>query len=238
MKKIVRTWLTPNNFTSEGGDYTARVDINGRYTIEDIVASMAKQGMEIKVETAIDVIRRFNREVADKVLSGYSVNTGLVNMRPVVSGVFYDKNWNPEQHKLYVSMGQSKELREAAAGTEVIIQGILPDALEVNSITDISTGRTDGNITRGRNVELRGRCIKVVGDNADVGVTLQNTETGAIVKLADHEIIVNMPSRLMLLIPNEIEAGDYELTIRTQYSKGQMLKKTRTLFIFKLLTVA
>ena len=61
----------------------------GSLSITDLVADLQKEGMEIKAETAVDIITRFNRKAAERVLSGYNVNTGLVYIPlplPIVAG--------------------------------------------------------------------------------------------------------------------------------------------------------
>ncbi|MCW0510430.1 DUF4469 domain-containing protein, partial [Riemerella anatipestifer] len=49
------------------------------------------------------------------------------------------------------------------------------------------------------------------------------------VKLTKDDIVLNEPSRLLILVPTDLEAGNYELSITTQSSKGTtLLKEPRT----------
>lgn len=225
MKKTLRAWIRKNQLTEDPNDYMASVVVNGSIGISAIVDELQNEGMEIKRETAIDIISRFNRKSADMVLSGYNVNTGLVYMRPVVKGVFYDKTWNPDTNPVYIAINQGLDIRNAVAETVVEILGEQADPLEILSITDNTTGKTDGTLTPGRNAELKGSYLRIIGDHPDCGVTFKNTATQAITKLTPGDIVLNEPSRLLILVPATLE-GEYELTVTTQFTSGNITLKT------------
>lgn len=67
--------------------------------------------------------------------------------------------------------------------------------------------------------------LNVAGDDASVGVTLTN-ESGVVKKLEEDEIAINKPSELTLLIPADLAAGTYTLTVTTQFCKTTQLLKT------------
>ncbi len=123
MKKILRAWLRKNLLTADPGDFMASVVVNGSIDVEAIVDELVREGMELKRETVVDIVTRYNRKAAELVLSGYNVNTGLVYMRPVIKGTFYDKTWNPETNSVYVAINQGIDLRNAVAETTVDILG-------------------------------------------------------------------------------------------------------------------
>jgi hypothetical protein len=228
MSKL-NAWLRLNPLTADPTDYVAVPLSNGSLTVADIISDLIAEGMEIKTETALDIITRFNRKAAERVVSGYNVNTGLVYMRPVIKGTFFDKTWNPAENSVYVAMNQGRDLREALAGTTVEILGVQADPMEVYAITDSTTGKTDGSLTPGRNAELKGTYIKVVGDNEAVGISFRNTDTGEETRLATTDIVLNEPSRLLILVPATLGAGEYELSVTTQYSQSNsQLKNPRT----------
>jgi len=181
---------------------------------------LVKEGVELKRETIVDVITRFNRKSADMVLSGYNVNTGLVYMRSIIKGAFYGKTWNPEVNSVYVSITQGLELRNAVAETTVEILGEQADPLEIVSLTDQTTGKTDGTLTKGRNAVLKGSYLKIAGDNPSCGISFQNVDTEVITKLEAADIVLNEPSRLLIFVPAALVAGEYELTVSTQFSGG------------------
>lgn len=237
MKKTLKAWIRKNQLTEDPNDYMASVVVNGSIGINAIVDELENEGMEIKRETVVDIISRFNRKAADMVLSGYNVNTGLVYMRPVIKGVFYDKTWNPETNPVYIAINQGLDLRNAVAETVVEILGEQADPLEIISITDNTTGKTDGTLTPGRNAELKGSYLKITGDHPDCGITFRNTSTQAVTKLASGDIVLNEPSRLLILVPATLAKGEYELMLTTQFTSGNITLKTPRTVTFGILVV-
>ncbi|MRM85597.1 DUF4469 domain-containing protein [Riemerella anatipestifer] len=203
--------------------------LGGSLGITEIIEALKKEGMEIQTETAVDIITRFNRKASELVLNGYSVNTGLVYMRPAIKGVFYDKSWDKEKHSVYVNVNQGLDLRKAVADTKVEILGEQSSPMSVFSITDKATGKADGTLTKGKNAEIKGTYIKIDGDNPKNGIVFKNLDNQNEVKLAKDNIVLNEPSRLLILVPSDLEAGNYELSLTTQYSNGKtVLKEPRT----------
>lgn len=226
MIRKIKAWLVKNPLTEDPSDYSAVVDSNGKVNIEEIVGELISEGMEIKRETVIDIVSRFNRKCIDLALSGYNVNTGLVYLHATIRGAFHDTTWDKQQHQLRVSVSQGADLRKAAAETTVEILGEHRDLITLFGITDMSTGRTDGSVRRGFNAEIRGTYIKVIGDDPSVGLYLHGVDSGDEIRLPEEFLVLNEPSRILFLIPNDMPDGRYELHVTTQYSSGNKPMKT------------
>ena len=86
------------------------------------------------------------------------------------------------------------------------------------------------NATAGANLTLTGKNIKVVGDDPSVGITLTDSE-GAETRIKAGAIGLNQPSKLIFLVPATLAAGDYTLTITTQFggNSNSLLKTPRAL---------
>ncbi|WP_318161647.1 DNA-binding domain-containing protein [Riemerella anatipestifer] len=226
----LKAWLRPNLLTKDDpNDFVAVPLLGGSLGITEIIEALKKEGMEIQTETAVDIITRFNRKASELVLNGYSVNTGLVYMRPAIKGVFYDKTWDKEKHSVYVNVNQGLDLRKAVADTKVEILGEQSSPMSVFSITDKATGKADGTLTKGKNAEIKGTFIKIDGNDPKNGIVFKNLDTQQEVKLSAEHIVLNEPSRLLILVPTDLEAGNYELSLTTQSSKGTtLLKEPRT----------
>lgn len=230
MKKILRAWLRRNMFKDESSNYLASVETNGSINPEGIIDELQSEGMELKRETVVDIVTRYNRKAAELVVRGYNVNTGLVYMRPVVRGVFHDKIWDSESQPIRVALNESVELKHAIAQAKIEILGEQASPMQILSVIDKSSGKTDYTLNKGRNAELKGSFIKIAGDNPECGVTFKATNIHLEVKVPPQNIVINEPSRLLILIPETMQAGEYKLSITTQYSAGgnSMLKKPRT----------
>ena len=236
----LKAWLRPNYLAQEEkNSFVASVVLNGSLTTDDIIQALKQEGMEIKEETARDIISRFNRKVSEKVLEGYSVNTDLVYMRPNIKGVFTDKTFNPKEQSVYVNITQGAELRKAIAQTTVEILGQQAEPIAIFGITDKATAKTDGTLTKGKNAEIKGAYIKVIGDDPKNGVYFTNIDTKVVTKVAAEDIVINDPSKLMILVPSSLVAGSYELSVSTQYANSAtLLKQTRTVVLDTPITIA
>ncbi len=225
MSNLLKAWLKNNHLTEDPNDFSATVSGMGSKNLDDIVDDIMKDGTENNRNTIKNIVTRFQEKAMQLVLSGHNVNTGMVYMRPVIKGAIYNKTWNPETNAVYVAINQGMQLRQAISDTSVQILGVQPDSMEIFSLTNMVTGSTDGTLIKGRNCEIRGSYIKVVGEDPTCGVTLKNTSTQEVSKLPQDSIVLNEPSRLLLDIPETIEPGEYELTITTQYTRANILLK-------------
>lgn len=234
MAKKLNAWLRKNLLTADVSDFSAVPVTVGSAGIDEIVNELVREGLELKRETVIDVITRFNRKTAEMAVSGYNVSTGLVHIRPAIKGAFYGKTWNPEVNSLVASISPGVALRTAIAETEVEILGEQPDMLEITSLTDTVTGATDGTLSKGRNAEIKGSYLKIAGDDPACGITFTNTATTKVTKLSPADIVLNEPSRLLILLPAALAAGKYELMIATQYTKNNTLLKQPRSIVFSL----
>lgn len=212
----LKAWLKDNPLTPDPTDKTAVISSNGTLTEDDILDRIMEDGIELKRDTLKSVITRYKNKLVELVLSGYNVNTGVVYMHPLIKGVFYDKTWNPAVNSVHVNMIQGAVLRKACAGTTVEILGERSDLIELYSVTDTATGNTNSSLTKGCNAELKGAYIKIAGDAPANGIFFRNTITGVETKLPASNIVLNERSRLLILVPAELEAGEYELRVTTQ----------------------
>jgi hypothetical protein len=229
MVRKLKAWLKKNYLTPEKNDFTAVIESFGSINPDGIVDELAADGMELKPETVRDVISRYNRKCIDLTLRGYNVNTGIVYMHATIKGVFYDKTWNPEHHRLHVAISQGTDLRAAVAETTVEIMGEHPDPIALFTITDLSTGKTDGSITRGFNAELKGTYIKIAGEDESCGIYFHNIDTLEDTKLEPQYIAVNDPSRILFITPSTLADGTYELSVITQFTgANKTLKHPRS----------
>ena len=96
-------------------------------------------------------------------------------------------------------------------------------------VLDMTTGKTDGTVTPGGMVQLKGNKIKCINaDGSGIGkLTLYNdSESGEEVPVLG----VNEPSKIIFVFPTGLLAGNYRLEIETYYTQGSvLLKEPRTL---------
>lgn len=220
MQNKLKGWLADNSVTSDPKDRILILDPAGKVELEDIYKEMLSEDTGLRKETIVHVVTLFLRIVARFLMNGYNVNTGLFHAVPRFTGIIEKGLWNPLKNAIYVSFIQDKLLREEIAQTEVVIQGEKADVMYITSVEDRSNGITDGSMTPGRNFAVYGACLRVVGNDPAVGITLRNISTDAVTKVEADMYSDNDPSKLVFIAPANLADGTYELTVTTQYMKG------------------
>ncbi|WP_298554850.1 DNA-binding domain-containing protein [uncultured Parabacteroides sp.] len=230
MQNTLKGWLADNTVTTDNkDDKILLLESAGSVNLDKICEEMKNEDTGLRTETIVHVVTLFLRIVARFILNGYSVNTSLFRAVAQFTGVIEGGKWDPEKNSVYVSFIQDKMIREEIAKTTVNILGMKADVMYILETEDKKSKLKDGSATAGRNFFVRGAMLKVMGDDPSVGVTLTD-EKGVVKKLEDDEIAINKPSELTLLIPADLTAGTYTLTVTTQYCHGgnSLLKEPRS----------
>lgn len=233
MQNKLKGWIVPNSVTKDPNDKILILDAAGNVGLEQVYKEMREEDTGLRQETIVHVVSLYERIVARFLMNGYNVNTGLFYAVARFVGLIEGGRWNPEKNSIYVSFNQDKVLREEIVKTDVVILGEKNDVIYILETEDKKTQLKDGSMTPGRNFVIRGSYIKVVGDDASVGITLRNKADDVVTKITEDMFATNNPSELIFLIPTELTDGEYELTITTQYTKntGLLLKTPRSVSI-------
>jgi hypothetical protein len=233
MRNILKVWLRKNELTPDPNDMAAVVSSAGKINKSGLIDAIMEEGIELKRETVEDVVTRYNRVSASFAARGWNVDTGLIYLRATVTGTFFGKKFDPAKNGLYVSATQGMEIRKELADTEVEVLGEMPDVMQIYQVTNLQTKAADGTLTRGRNAEVDGAYIRITGDDPAVGIYLESTDGSRLsYKLDADLIVVNNPSKLILLIPAEWQPGVYQLKIVTQFtgSSKQLVAPRQVVF--------
>jgi len=117
MKKVLKAKLYKKKLAVDIYDYNAQVILNGNIGISEIVDELIVENSELNREVAIKLINSFNQKVAEKVVSGYQVNSGLVRLSPVIKGYFNNKKWSSVLNRIDISITPGYTLNNALSET-------------------------------------------------------------------------------------------------------------------------
>lgn len=230
MLNKLKGWITPNTVTKDPNDKILLLEPADKVGLDKIYEEMRAEDTGLRQETIVHVVSLFERIVARLLMNGYHVNTGLFYAVPRFLGLIEKGRWNPEKNSIYVSFTQDKVLREEIAKTEVVIQGEKADVMYIIDVEDRSNGLSDGSITPGRNMALRGAYLRVEGEHPNVGIRFINRETKVETAVATDMFAVNNPAEVVFLVPSGLADGHYDLVLSTQYMKGKgLLKEPRSI---------
>jgi len=171
--------------------------------------------------------------------NGFTVNTGVFNVRPAIKGVFNKatEQFNPEKHKISFEFNQGLKLRKETANVNVEITGVSKVTFFIDQVTDVESETVNDLLTPNRNLRINGSRIKIEGENDENGVYFINQETNERVKV-ESKMPLNKPSELIVVIPG-LGTGTYKVEIVTQYSgnSSKPLKEPRSTLFDKVLNV-
>jgi len=180
------------------------------------------------MRSSVDILKEIAKE---EISNGSSVSFGLGYFSMGVNGVFMGDNarWDASKHSLSIRVTPTSELRNAARAAIVDVRGMAEIGTVVNTVTDVSSGEVNSRLTPGGGVNLIGSKIKIVGDNAAIGISLINQATNEVTTIPLKSILVNDPSKISFIVPAALAAGDYKLSLSTQFSSSvQNIKDPRT----------
>jgi hypothetical protein len=123
MKNVLKAWLIKNKLTKNSTELYAQVSNEGKIGVSEIIDEIIKDGLDMNPELVLDIINRFNQKSAEMVVTGHNVNTGLVRMRPIVKGSFYNHDWNPNINWIDITLMHGSDLSDAISNTTVQIIG-------------------------------------------------------------------------------------------------------------------
>jgi hypothetical protein len=180
------------------------------------------------LRAALDILKEIAME---ELANGASVYFGLGFFHLTVNGAFIGDHakWDPAVHSLRVNVTPSIDVRTAVKNTHVHMLGMAQSGLVINSVFDVASGEENTRLTPGGGVNLTGSKIRIAGDKPANGIALINQATDVRNPVPAANILRNDPSAVSFIVPAGLPAGDYKLSLTTQYSNaGSTLKDPRT----------
>ncbi|MCD8183286.1 MAG: DUF4469 domain-containing protein [Bacteroides sp.] len=226
-KNLLKVWMADNTVTTD--DKTDKIFVLETTSSVDqqfVLDRMAAKNPGLHRETMAASVNLYHEVLSELAMNGYSINTDFCRIVPQLKGLAKNNAWDPETNSIYVSLTQGKKLREAIKDTTVQILGDRQASIYINGTQDVATRATDLSATAGRNFTVLGKNIKLAGDDPSVGITLTAVGSGEITRLSADMVVVNDPSKVIVLLPSGLKDGEYTLTITTQYTPSKTLLKT------------
>lgn len=235
-KNTVDVQLYDLTVTEDPNDFFGRVRSKGILDNNAIAARIKKEGTEYQLETMVELLNRADRIKSEGLANGYNINTGFINARLGVQGVFYNASFDARQHALKGTVNLSSDARAMIADTGVSVLGQAQVGTLIYRVIDSFTGAVNSTLTPSNALVVIGEKLEIKSEEAFA------EQVGAyFISLADEtrtkcQVISSKNKELILLIP-ALAAGDYEFEVVTQSSGGTMLKQPRSERMETVLTV-
>jgi hypothetical protein len=233
-KNSVIVELYDLTITNRKDDRYGRVVTTKSLKEDDLIRLAVARRTDLNPSTLRSSLDILKEVAAEEVANGASVYFGLGYFNLRVNGVFVGDHakWDPEQHSLHVNATPSVDLRNAVNNIHVNVRGMAQSGLVINSLTDVASGEENTRLTPGGGVNLAGVRIRIAGDSPDNGIILSEQNSGTVMPIPATAILVNEPSKVSFIVPADLPAGDYKLSLTTQYSHSTVLLKEPRTYTF------
>lgn len=202
-------------------------------TPKDLALRIAEERTEYRADTIENIINIYEDMLMKTLCEGNTYVSRVAQYQPSITGIFSGTGLaDPVKNKCQINITASSDLKKKLQD-EVILEysGRKLDlgGANIAEVLDMTTGKTDGTVTLGGMVQLKGDKIKCVNaDGSGIGkLTLYNeAESGEDISVLG----VNDPSKIIFVFPTGLLAGEYRLEIETYFTTGNnLLKEPRVL---------
>ena len=234
--------LQKNQFAKNGSEsFYGKVERN-TYSTQNILDVMKDAIPLVDLGTVASVLNAYANTVLKVLSAGNAVKFGELGTFYITGkGTVKNESGKP---KLTVKFSTTQLLRDAVQNIEIASSEYVAPSGMITSITDITTGKTDGTLSINSSVLVEGSNLKVGGGDSGVWfVPLTekselNSDVGTWIKV-ESALIYNLPSKLLFAIPQSLTAGKYKIVVRTRYAgKSGYERKYLIEAISEIVTVA
>lgn len=220
--------------TTTDDDYSAKVKTQSA-TLEDVANAVIDDGNEYTKETLLAVYSHMEGAIRDMVTAGYTVTTDNIVYMPTIKGKFTKSGtWDSDENSFACALNPAQTFRSTLANVTPSFTGYVNSngGMQIESTLDVTTSDTNGNLTIGGAVIVYGKRLKVAGDGSGVWFSKAADDGSYDTSAATTEITllaINMPSKLMFTLPDDLEAGTYYIVVKTASTHSNVvLKNLRT----------
>lgn len=233
--------LSESNLPGQEKTYKGHVAQRPSIGIEELAERLCKGRSEYRPETIENIFRLMTNEIYAALEDGCNVDFGLGRVEIAVSGSFAGPTdrFDPERHRCTASLRPSPRLRQLADEIQGEVSasggGNAPWPMRVGTRSDEQLRRdgrhTPDPIPAGYDDPLwvSGLRLKIMGDLPEVGIRLTSEDSGETYLIPANRLYINTADELCFATPLPLTAGEWTVSVCTQYNFRYVLyKKPRT----------
>lgn len=217
--------LRENPLTPDPDDCMAQVQDVRSYSLDEVIDLMIRRGTTLTKADVSAVLQVYAEVVSELTADGNAVNTPLFNTSFSVGGVFngMSDSFDKARHAVSLNVNTGTALRDAVKSVRTEkVDGNNTDPY-ITEATDVVSGSVNNTLTAGGILRLTGSRLKFDASDKEQGVFLV-PESGEAVHCT--VVAENKPARLMVMIPQGIEAGRYYAEVRSRFMGNSQAGKT------------
>lgn len=216
----IKAVLLPNQLKNNEGTFKAQTISSKTLGIKNICLSFcSKPGSGVDPDAMEYHVRLFLEEMGELLSNGFAINTGYFAAAASIRGSFASRhdNFDKKKHAVTYKFTQGAILRKKASETQAEILHVSDQNYGIQQVIDNHSGSENDLLTPSNALKIKGIKIKLIGTHPDVGIYFINETTGERTKVPAFDIVTNLNSQLIVVIP-DLQPGSYRLEHITQYA--------------------
>lgn len=214
-------YLVDNPLTPDPKDFRAQLQLKGRMKRSDIVKRIMSKNSGLAESELLAVFDEEKRVIEELLEDGYSVDTGLVLIKPGVKGVFHGatETFTPGKHELKINASPRNALKEVLRRITLvkIVNGISVPVITV--FEDLISETNNDTITPGKSAKIFGDKLRFDKADADQGILfIKEDETKT--RVEEYTEVGN--KKIIFNIPQGLSAGNYTLQVNGKTTSGEL----------------
>lgn len=213
--------LQKNQFAKEGEqNFYGRVD-RVTYSTQNILDEMAQAIPLVDAGTIASVMNAYTKVMLKILANGNAPKFGELGTFYIAGkGTVSSETGKPD---LTVKFSASQALKDAVQNIEIALSEYVAPSGVISSVTDVSSGKSDGKLTAGGSVLLEGSSLKVGGEKSGIWFApiLEGTDSlsgESDWKKVESALVFNLPSKLLFVLPQSLASGKYKIVVRTRFA--------------------
>lgn len=213
--------LQKNQFAKDGTEsFYGRVE-RYTYSTQNILNAMSEAVPLVDLGTVASVLNAYANTVLKVLSAGNAVRFGELGTFYIAGKGSVDSETG--KPALTVKFTATKNLKDAVQNIEIASAEYITPSGVISSVTEVSSGKSDGKLTASGSVLLEGASLKVGGENSGIWFApiLEGTDNlsgESDWKKVESALVFNLPSKLLFALPQNLASGKYKVVVRTRFA--------------------
>lgn len=213
--------LQKNQFAKDGKQNFYGKVKRVTYSTQNVLDEMSAAIPLVDAGTIASVMNAYAKVMLKILANGNAVKFGELGTFYIAGkGTVSSESGKPD---LTVKFSMSQVLKDAVGNIEIASSEYVAPSGVISSVTDVSSGKSDGKLTAGGSVLVEGSSLKVGGDGSGIYFAPLAEGTDSLSgesewKKVDSALVFNLPSKLLFTLPQNLASGKYKIVVRTRYA--------------------